>query len=128
MDLRQSVAAEPRYPPVLFFFLAPVEDGRQFFAEYWPEARAVADPQGVFYRQFLLGRAGWRELISPRVAAAFVRALAKGAYPGRIGQDPRAMHGVFLVKGRKIIWQTRARHIGDRPDFASVPRLAAADK
>jgi hypothetical protein len=42
-DLRKLSADQPGYPPVLFFFLGTVEEGREFFDRYWAEARAVAD-------------------------------------------------------------------------------------
>ncbi|HEY7115448.1 MAG TPA: hypothetical protein VH475_02615 [Tepidisphaeraceae bacterium] len=39
----------PDHPPILFFCQTGVDEGRSSFAEYWPEARAVADPKSFYH-------------------------------------------------------------------------------
>ena len=57
--MRKAAEADPDYPPALFFFLAPVEAGKQLFEEYWPDASGVSDPERYFYQAFDRRRMRW---------------------------------------------------------------------
>jgi hypothetical protein len=91
-----------------------------FFGRFWPEARAVSDLSKRFYTAFGLHKGSVRALFGPSVWASGLRAACKGNGVGRPVGDPWIMPGVFLVSHDTILWQHRARHAGDHPDFANV--------
>lgn len=110
------------YPPVLFFYQGSVEDGEGFFARFWSGTRAVADLPKTFYAAFRLERGRMRQMLGPEVAVCGVRAAKKGHTMGKPVGDTRQMPGVFLVQGGEIVWQYKARHAGDHPDWAAIPQ------
>jgi hypothetical protein len=123
--LRDAAQRDPGYPPVLFFYQGSPTEGRAFLRRYWPEARAIADPEAVFYEGFGVGRGGFVQLFHPGVVPALLRARAAGHLGGEeSGGDPRRMPGLFVVRGGEIVWSHRARHQADHPEFARIPRLA----
>lgn len=105
-----------------------MEDGRHFFDHSWPEARAVADPDCVFYEAFGIQRGGMKELFSPGVLVCGLRAGRKGHRMGAPAGDTRMMPGLFLAAGDQILWRHEYKHAGDHPDFAALARLPAAAK
>ncbi len=127
-DLRQAATADPTYPPVVIFFKGGVEAGKRFFAGSWPEARAVSDPDGLFYTFFDLKRGGLRAFITPDVLRAGARAMAKGHGGGMPTSDPLQMPGLALVAGPEVLWQYHYQHVGDNPNFAALPARIAADR
>jgi hypothetical protein len=123
--LRDTARRDPSYPPVLFFYQGSPTEGRAFLRRYWPEARAIADPEAVFYEGFGVGRGGLLQLFHPGVVPALLRARAAGHLGGEeVGGDPRRMPGLFVVRDGEIVWSHRARHQADHPEFARIPRLA----
>lgn len=124
-DLRRIANANPSYPPILFFFMASVDDGAAFWARLWPEARAVSDIQKTFYHAFGVERATAGQMAHPELVVCSLRAARKGNFPGRAaGGDPLQMPGLFLVQNGVIIWQHDYRHIADHPDWTDIPGLA----
>lgn len=113
---------DPAYPAVLFVYQGEAEDGADFFARYWPGARAVADLPRTFYTAFGLERGGMRQMLNPEVAVCAVRAAQKGHGMGQPVGDVRQMPGVFLVQGGAVVWRHIARHAGDHPDWAAIPQ------
>jgi hypothetical protein len=123
--LRDATQRNPSFPPVLFFYQGSPTEGRAFLRRYWPEARAVADPEAVFYEGLGIGRGGLLQLFHPGVVPALFRARAAGHSGGEgAGGDPRRMPGLFVARGGEIVWSHRARHQGDHPEFGRIPRLA----
>ena len=126
-DLRAASEANPHYPDVLFFFQGSATEGRAFLRRYWPEARAVADPDLEFYERFGVRRASMVEALGPAVVfKARARARAKGHENGSRSGDIWRMPGVFAVAGHQIVWAHQPRHAADHPDFAGIPAIVAA--
>jgi hypothetical protein len=123
--LRDATLKIAGYPPVVFFYQGSPTEGRAFLRRYWPEARAVADPEAVFYEGMGIGRAGIMQLFHPGIVPALLRARANGHLDGEgSGGDSRRMPGLFVARGAEIVWSHRARHQADHPEFAHIPRLA----
>jgi hypothetical protein len=120
-DLRRISGDTPSYPPVLFFFTATPDEGRGFFGEYWPEARAIADAAKQFYTAMGIRRATLGQTYGIRVWTCHFRALTKGNHIGKPIGDPWIMPGAFLVHGRDVLWSHPFRHQGDSPDWTTVP-------
>jgi hypothetical protein len=126
-DLREA-ARSPDYPAVLFFFQGTPTEGRALLRRDWPEVRAVADPELVFYEAFGVDRGSLLQMIGPSVFAAGLRARRKGFENGERTGDIYRMPGAFLVQVDRVLWQHRYRHAGDHPDFARVAGLASAPR
>ena len=122
-DLRRAAETNPHYPPVLIVYQGTAEDGAPFFAKLWPEIRAIADSERTLYAAFGVERANSGQLIGPGVIACGIRATLKGNFNGRTKGDPLQMPGLFLVANDTILWHHDYRHIGDNPDFATLPSL-----
>jgi hypothetical protein len=127
-DVRNAATQNTNYPNVVFFFQGTVDQGRDFFANYWKEARAISDTPLVFYRALGVGRGGLREMFGPEVWACGLRAVSKGHFIGLPVGDPFVMPGAFLVSSAgDVLWQHDFRHAGDHPDWqAIVPAAATA--
>lgn len=122
-DLRKVSSSDGSFPRVLLFFQGTVEQGREFFAGRWPEARAVADLPKYFYERLGLTRGSVRQMFGPRAWACGFRAMAKGHFVGmKVIGDPWLMPGVFLVRERQIVWKHDFDQPGDHPDWNSIPR------
>jgi len=122
-DLRQLSEADGQFPDVLFISEAGATEARAFVRRYWPQARVVSDPQGLIYAAFGVGRSVLKAF-SPGVFAARRRAVAKGHEGGGLDGDAFRMPGVFLVRGREILWSHKFRHAADHPDFSRIRELA----
>jgi hypothetical protein len=105
---------------VLFFFQATPEEGASVFDQYWPEARAVSDPDRVFYAGFGLARGSLGQMLRPSLWLRGLAASRKGYAQGRTQGDPRQMPGLFVVRQGEIVHRHRFRHAGDHPDFAAL--------
>lgn len=126
-DLKAASDANPDYPDVLFFFQGTPTEGRAFLRRYWPEARAVADPELDFYERFGVRQGSLLEALGPSVLLASRRARKKGHENGPREGDVWRMPGVFAVEGGAIVWAHHPRHAADHPDFARLgEQLAAA--
>ena len=68
-DLRRIVSKHPSYPDPLFFYPGTVADGETFFSRFWPEARAVSDPDRKFFDALQVKAAGLRKLFGPTPAS-----------------------------------------------------------
>jgi hypothetical protein len=112
------------FPEVLFFHLAGVEEGEEILRQYWPEARAVSDPDKQFYRAFGLHQGSFNQLLGPRVLWAAAKSALKGNAPGRAQGDVRTMPGMFLARDGEIVWQHDFRYSGDHPDLEVVAGVA----
>lgn len=113
-------------PPVLFVTLGSAKATRDFFAEFDPEARAIADPEKDLYRAFDLVRGTGSQLLSPAVFAAGLRAVMKGNGIGVPVGDVWQLSGEFLVRNGVIRWAHRARHTGDHPSLDEIVRAPVA--
>jgi len=120
-DLRDTAESNDAFPPVLFFFQGRAMEGRLFLRRYWPEARAIADPDLAFYEEFGIGRATWVQAFGPAVLRANRRARQRGFENGERQGDIWRMPGAFLVRGARILWSHRPRHAGDPLQVAEVP-------
>jgi hypothetical protein len=125
-DLRQISQAHAGYPPVLFFYQGTIEEGQTFFAQYWPDARAVADDPKKFYTALGLRRATFGQMFGFQVWTCRLRALSKGNFIGKAVGDPWIMPGTFLVHGGDVLWHHRFMHQGDHPDWSKIPEKVPA--
>lgn len=124
-DLRRERGRSEAFPETVLVFQADREQGRRFFDEHWPEARAIADPERALYSAFGLRRGGWGELLGPSVWKAGWRALRKGHGIGRPVGDPRVLPGLFLIRDTVVVWRHDFAHAGEHPDWNAVREAAA---
>ncbi len=123
-DIRQRQEVDPDFPSPLFFFQGSATEGRALLRRDWPEARAVADPEGRFYDDFGVGRGGLLKMFGPGVFAGKTRAEKKGHENGARSGDIWRMPGMFLLRGREIVWKHEYRHAAELPDYDRITALA----
>ena len=123
-DLRTAAESNPDYPPVLFFFQGTPREGRAFLRHYWPETRAVADPELEFYQAFGVNRGSFLQMLGPGVWGGRRRASRKGHLTGEIHGDIWRLPGLFVVQRERVLWHHVFRHAADHPDFQGVPLRA----
>ena len=73
-DLR-ALSVQPGYPPIVFFFQGSLEEGKAFFEEYHPGARAIADLPKRFYTALGLRRATMGQMFGIQVWTCSFRAM-----------------------------------------------------
>lgn len=123
-DIRELQQRHPHFPKPLFFFQGSATEGRALLRRGWPEARAIADPEGHFYEAFGVARGGLLKMFGPGVWAAKARAEAKGLENGARSGDIWRMPGMFLLRGREIVWKHEYRHAAELPEYDQVVALA----
>ncbi len=123
-DLQQATRHDVTYPSVLFFHLGTLAQGDQFIAPLWPEARAIADPDRRFYAAFGVTQGSIGQLLGPATIACGIRATLKGNFVGKPIGNPWIMPGLFLVRGREVVWRHTFAHAGDHPDVALLAQHA----
>lgn len=104
---------------------APAADLDALFARMWPGAPVVADPSGALLRAAGGRRGRLAEVVGPAAAVCAVRAVARGARPGRPAGDVRALPAALLVDGDEVLWAHHGRHSGDTPDWTTALGAAA---
>ena len=125
-DLRAVSEGDPGFPATIFFFQAKPIEGKAFLRRYWPQARAVADPEARFYEAFGVARGGLVEMFRPAVWSAKAEAEAKGHSNGPRSGDIWRMPGAFLVRGDRVLWAHEYRHAADHPDYARIAEIAVS--
>ena len=118
--LRRAAREVATYPGVVFVHQGTVEEGEDFFATFWPDARAIADPEREFYALFGLAEGTFGQLLGLRVIGAAVKSMIKGNGVGKAVGDVKTMPGAFLFEGGEIVWRHDYRHAGDHPDFLAL--------
>jgi hypothetical protein len=103
--------------------MGSVEEGLAFFDRFWPEARAVSDPEKFFYQAFALNQGSLRQMLGPSVWKKGLEASRKGNTIGMPIGDVRQMPGAFVVRKEAVLWQHDYRHTGDHPDFTKIPDM-----
>ena len=126
-DLRSQVEAVPAYPPVLFFHHGTSEEGERFFADFWPEARAVSDPSQSFFDMFDVPQGSLREILGPGVWLRGLKAMRKGHSVGRPIGDVWRMPAILLVRRDQVLWSWKFKNVGDHPDFSAITAFLAGD-
>ena len=122
-NLRRLSTSTIGFPDVLLVFPATEAEGRRFFTEAWPEARAVSDSNYQFFRAFDVSKASLRELLGPGVWIRALTAAGRGYLPGWPTGNPSLLPGILLLKEGRVIWKWKFRNIGDAPDFSRLPLL-----
>ncbi len=125
-DLRQIIATQTDYPPIVFVVQGSVEEGKAFFEGLWPEARAISDPDFQLYKAFGIKRGNLAQIFGPSALVCGLRAAAKGNFVGKPMGDPRMMPGAFVVNQKgKVLWHHEFQNVGDHPDFSKIPEFLA---
>ena len=124
-DMRDYAEKNPEFPKAVFFYQGSPTEGRAFLRRYWPEVRAIADPEQVFYEGFGVQRGSLIKMFGPGVFAARSRAAAKGHGMGERSGDIWRMPGAFLARGRQILWAHEFRHSADHPSYEKIAELAS---
>lgn len=120
-DLKE-ISSKPGSPEtILFFYQGTVAEGREFFAEHWPSAQAIADGTLKFYKSLGIPKASLGQLANPAVWRQGMKALAKGHRPGIPQGNVLQMPGLLLVENETIVWRHDFEHMGDHPNFRSLP-------
>ena len=119
-DLRKLSSEDRKFPPVLFFFNDTRDAAEKFFAEFWPDARAIVDTRRRFYDAFGLSRGTLISvMLDPRIWKRGIEALAKRNAVGIPRGDTLTLPGFFLVEDNQIVASYRSRYSADHPDFAA---------
>ncbi len=109
--LRQNVEAGD-YPRVVLVHTAQPEEGERFFAQRWPAATALADPEGKLYAAFGLRRGSVGQLIGPKAMWAGLRGLLSGHGVGKPQGDTLMLSGRFLIHEDRVLWSDLHEHAG----------------
>jgi hypothetical protein len=119
-DLRRLSEKESRLPKVLFLHPATQEQGAEFFAEHWPEARVIADPQHRFYHAFGLDKTRFWQRYGPLVVAGAARAFLRGSRQGKAIGHENTQPGVALMRGERVLHVWKGQRVSDRPKFDAM--------
>lgn len=116
-SLRELAESTSSFPAVVLVFQEGVAEGEAFFARFWPDARAISDPERRLYQGFGVDMGTPVQLFHPGVFVAGIRSTLGGTLPGTPSADVRQMPGWVLVRDGAVVWRHRPRHAGDHPDL-----------
>lgn len=126
-DLKRATEADG-FPAVLLVTQSPPDHADEYFDDRWPDVRVICDPARVLHAHFAIARATFGGATGPAVWTCGLRAFAKGnrqAMRPAVG-DPWLLPAMFLTDAAgNVDWCFRARHPGERPDYAAVPVAAS---
>jgi hypothetical protein len=108
---------------VLVISFAPPERLASYREEHgWPFP-IVADPGREAYRAFGLDRAGWGDLLRPRVLLRYAGLILWGYRIRGSGEDVHQLGGDFVLdRERRLIYAHRSTHPADRPPAEALIR------
>ena len=124
LDIRRICENNPFAPQPIFFFQGNIEQGKQFFDQYWPQARAIADEQRDFYSGFEVTKGSFMQLFGAEVWKCGLRATAKGIMIGKPIGNPFTLSLTVLAQRNLILWQYHSKHAGDFPDYSIIEQYA----
>lgn len=85
------------------------------------------DGEAEVYKQYGLEQSSLRQLLSPGLAAASVRAMSSGHAQGKATGDVKMLPGTFIVDTHgRVQWAYYSDHAGDHPDIEEIIRVASA--
>jgi peroxiredoxin len=94
-------------------------------ARYCKSITCLADAEGDDYQTYGLREGGLKELASPEVVAAGLRAAMKGHLPGIGTGNTLMMPGTFVIDRSGIVrYAYYSRHAGDHPPIESLMNAA----
>ena len=76
----------------------------------------------MLFGAFGLEQGTLSRVLGPRVLWRSLVAMSRGHFVGRPTGNEMQLPGAFVMRGREVLWQHRARHAGDQPDFAAMLR------
>lgn len=81
----------------------------------------ICDPEQALYHAFELGKGSFGQMFNPTTFVRGMQATMKGHGVGKPVGDPWQMPGAFVLDSHgNVIWEFRARHAADHPDFRDV--------
>lgn len=123
-DLRRSQSQDSTSVPIIFVFQEGQKEGEVFFKRYWPRARAIADCQGLFYKEFGIPTAGILDYLRPGVFFSAARALIKGHRFSMPSASVWQMPGMIILDRHSVLWSHHYRHVGDSPPIKRIHLFA----
>jgi hypothetical protein len=123
-DLRAQVVADGERGGIVFFYQGSVPEGRKFFVEHWPSARAIADQTLMFYQGFGVPKASLAQVFSPVVWQSGMKTWARGHRPAITQRNVRQMPGFMWVHDGRIVWRHDFEHVGDHPNLRELPHFS----
>ena len=105
---------------MVFVYQGAPDQGPMFFDGLFPEATAIADPDGELYEAFAVRRGGWREMFGLGSWRAALAALRSGHFVNRKIGDPWTLPTLVVVARGEIVWEHHGSHAGDHPDLAAL--------
>lgn len=115
---RHRATIEAAGTQVAFVHMHPEVQAAAFFGRYGvADLPRVSDPEQRLYQAFDLGAVTLRRMLSGRLAARYVEAMAHGHWPALVGGSLRRLPGAFLIAGHSVVKAFRADTPGDRLDL-----------
>jgi peroxiredoxin len=112
---------------VVSVFMYRAQPTRNFCRQRKVELECLGDPQREAYDAVGLERGGVRELYTPKVGIAAIRAAAQGTRGGKPEGDTRQMPGTFVVApGGDVLFAHYNRDQSDNPPMEPVLQAVRA--
>lgn len=105
---------------IVVSFAEPQRLRKYLQARPWPFP-VRTDPNLVLHRLFGLDRAGWLQLLRPRVILRYLWLIARGNRPQMAQEDVHQLGGDFVLDtAGRVVYEYRSRDPADRPDVAAL--------
>lgn len=123
--MRRAQDSDPDWPTTLLVSHGSEEGTLENLAKHWPEASVIFDPDRELYADFGLERAKVWSMLNMGMLGQAMEARRAGYRQTKVDGDAWQMPGAFLIRGNRILWRHRYRHVGDHPDWAKLPEVFA---
>ncbi|MCS7188493.1 MAG: hypothetical protein RMJ66_03175 [Bacteroidia bacterium] len=108
-------------PTLIFVHPNTLEEGREFFAKFYPNAAHIADPELRLYRLFEVKRLFLPFQVSLRDVLRFWKLWQKGLRNEKPSGDALVLHASFLFYKGELVWSYYAKRLSDVPDWRRIP-------
>jgi hypothetical protein len=111
----------PKLPTIYFVHQSALDIAEKFFAEHFPGASHISDPQLVLYKMFQIKRLDYFHISNFAMLFKGLRLLLS-KYRNQIidKSDITLLSGTFLFYNGKLTWQHRAQYAGDDPNWEKI--------
>ena len=104
--------------------LGKAYEAKMFCAQRSPEIVCLSNPDQSAYQTYGIGHAGGRELFSPAVVFAGVRAATKGFLPSNTDTDMLQLSATFVIDASGVVrYAHYNKHVADHPKMAKLKEV-----
>lgn len=121
LNLKKLKTESPNFPPIIFVHQGTLEQGNNFFDNFWKGQTHIANPNLSLFHFFGLKSGSLRQQLGIRswikgIISVFKYGFKRTRQTKRIGNSTM-LSGTFLFQKGTLVWAHQAKYVGDEPNW-----------